>query len=503
MMYTAVIADDEKIEQKVIQKILQEFCPKVKVMSCVSNGMKLVESVEALRPDIIIVDINMPVMNGLDALEILRLKKITAKIIVVTAYSKFEFAKKALSFGAEEYILKPVNEQALVDAVNKICMQLDAEKKSSKEKEGQKEYRKMLERELISEMLLGEISTQNCEKYRELSEQPMENVCTAVLRGEFQDSEETILEHLKRFCLCFGKMYKESLVICMFLPEVLEGGYKVWINEVLECMKVRSEKTDWSELVIGISACKTSLEELVAGVKESQMAIREMRKPGIYFFEEDTERAADYSREVYECQECLRQEKTAAFQSSVHKAFQKFDADEMPAEFLRTFAWRIMMDGNQQKEYSFLACEQSWNYWERMLQEQESSEIKKILLEWGIRQEGHKKEIAMCDDYIREGLNYMGRYYMNDLSLNIVAKAVNISSFYFSRLFKKNMKRTFMEVLTDIRFIYGINFLYEGKMTTQQISLEIGYQNVSYFYRLFRKKMGMTTGEMKNYLQLL
>lgn len=89
-MYTLVIADDEKIEQRVLQKMVQELCPGIKEVVCVSNGMKLVECIDQVHPDIVVLDINMPVMNGLDALEIIRLKKNDAKIVVVTAYSKFE-----------------------------------------------------------------------------------------------------------------------------------------------------------------------------------------------------------------------------------------------------------------------------------------------------------------------------------------------------------------------------------------------------------------------------
>lgn len=92
-MYRLIIADDQPIECRALEhKIKSEF-PDIQILPSVYDGIQLLKSVEEHRPDIAIVDINMPGLDGLEAIEILKMKKIDIKVVIHTSYSEFEYAR--------------------------------------------------------------------------------------------------------------------------------------------------------------------------------------------------------------------------------------------------------------------------------------------------------------------------------------------------------------------------------------------------------------------------
>lgn len=132
-MYRIVIADDEAMERKVLEKMIRESCPEAELLPSVSNGIELVNSIETYAPDIAVIDINMPGFNGLDAMEIVRLKNLQTHFIVVSAYGKFEYAQKAIHLGACDYLLKPVSEAKLAQSIQKVAGQLQEEQRQQAE----------------------------------------------------------------------------------------------------------------------------------------------------------------------------------------------------------------------------------------------------------------------------------------------------------------------------------------------------------------------------------
>ena len=112
-MYRILIADDEPIERKVISKKIQEFFPGQTEVFQAENGREAMEIFERENCDIVLIDIEMPGMNGLDAAERIRDMDRGCSIIFLTAFDEFNYAKKAISVKALEYLLKPANEEEL------------------------------------------------------------------------------------------------------------------------------------------------------------------------------------------------------------------------------------------------------------------------------------------------------------------------------------------------------------------------------------------------------
>ena len=113
------------------------------------DGIRGLERIERLKPDLIVSDIRMPGMDGLELLERLREKGIGAEVIFVSGYSDFEYARRALRFGCTDYLLKPIEEKELTECLIKLKKKLDLEKEEKTEPK--EEYRS--ENSMVKEIL--------------------------------------------------------------------------------------------------------------------------------------------------------------------------------------------------------------------------------------------------------------------------------------------------------------------------------------------------------------
>ena len=126
-MYKILIADDEKIVRELIKKNLYASNLPIQSVISVENGKEALEKTRMERPDIIITDIVMPFMDGLEFLECLKQENIQVKTLIISGYDEFEYAKKAISLEVTEYLLKPFLPEELIEVLQKMIVRLQQE----------------------------------------------------------------------------------------------------------------------------------------------------------------------------------------------------------------------------------------------------------------------------------------------------------------------------------------------------------------------------------------
>lgn len=124
-MYKVLIADDEDIIRRGLASMVSQH-PKLEVVATAEDGEIAMEKAEQVRPDLLLVDINMPFMNGFALIEAAKKLLPEAQIIIVTGYDDFAFAKKALQLGVADYIMKPVMEEPFFAVLDKAVARLDS-----------------------------------------------------------------------------------------------------------------------------------------------------------------------------------------------------------------------------------------------------------------------------------------------------------------------------------------------------------------------------------------
>lgn len=118
-MIKAILVDDELHGLETLNILLSEYCPEVKVMEKCSSAKKALDAIEKTKPDLVFLDIEMPVMNGFELLE--QFEQIPFSVIFTTSYD--QYAIKAIRFSALDYLLKPVDPRELITAVHKVNRQ--------------------------------------------------------------------------------------------------------------------------------------------------------------------------------------------------------------------------------------------------------------------------------------------------------------------------------------------------------------------------------------------
>ena len=118
-MIKAILIDDEVHCIDTLSILLSDYCPEVEVMEICSSAKKGLEAIEKLKPGLVFLDIEMPVMNGFELLQ--QFKEIPFSVIFTTSYD--QYAIKAIRFSALDYLLKPIDPKELIAAVHKIQAQ--------------------------------------------------------------------------------------------------------------------------------------------------------------------------------------------------------------------------------------------------------------------------------------------------------------------------------------------------------------------------------------------
>ena len=131
MIFRIVIADDENAEREILSDILTRHFGQGVDIRCVENGRQAVTMVTISEADIVLMDIEMPGLSGIEAARQIKAESPDVKMIFVTAFPLFSYAQEAVKLGASDYILKPVNSDDVIASVQRAMDQREAERQLS------------------------------------------------------------------------------------------------------------------------------------------------------------------------------------------------------------------------------------------------------------------------------------------------------------------------------------------------------------------------------------
>lgn len=224
-MYKLMIADDEALERQALRHFIEHSKVEIgEIFEC-SNGIEAVKTALLEQPDICILDIKMPGLTGLEAMEQIRAVNKNCKVIFSTAYSYFDYAVKALQAGALDFMVKPVKKEKLIQVVNKAIDELDAERNQEAYQSKITDLTYVLEKRILRELIMGQTDEETLwffdamgikEAYgciffvrfqREISEEEKARL-SKLLRGDLTAAGYTHLLYVHRKsidCMIFSK----------------------------------------------------------------------------------------------------------------------------------------------------------------------------------------------------------------------------------------------------------------------------------------------------------
>lgn len=489
------------------------------------------------KPDILITDIRMPFMDGLELCKLVKKELPNIKILILSGYDEFDYAKEAIRLGVTEYLLKPISSGKLLEALNGVSESIRREKEDKdlvrKYMEEMRENTEHEKQKFFEQMIAGNLSMADAletgEKYEMNLSAGMynlllfrftlgeENRKSGELLGEAEYAIEKLTERLEYVFEFQRGVEGWAFLLMADNEEQMSERVKELSKDLEEIMKNYSTIAYFG----GIGQPVARLRELEESFREAERALaaRFTMELNRIISVEDIRMAQNVDTlddieitnfgEIEKTRTMLEKFLNNGAEDEIDE-FVDVYINELSEENLKSVLMRqyIIMDayivmmsfcekfegieGEMQAQSEELknsmktiqTLEEIKNYI-RML-------LKKII---GVRDTISGRRYS---DIIEIAKDQIRKTYMSDeISLNTIAAEVGMSPSYFSSIFSKEMGKTFVEYLTEIRMDRAKELLMCSSMKTSEIGYEVGYKDPHYFSYIFKKTQNCTPKEFR------
>lgn len=528
-MYKIMLADDEGIVIDSLKFIIEkEFGDECQI-EYAKTGRSVIELAENYRPDIAIMDIQMPGINGIDAMKEIRANNKNIIFIVMSAYDKFDYAKEAIKLGVMEYITKPMEKNKIIAALQKAMGKIDKERmKRSNDlliREKLETVVPIIESGLIYNMLFQEHFTEDIDNYKNLLGLTQNQAyMLAVVCGDGQEGshmtnavgssvkmqqhDKVVRECMKEYypnCIVGSAMGNKLAVMIPYDGDKMEYNERIAIIEKSrELVRDLRRKTDIS-FRVGISSVKT-LEEARDSYKEALNALT--MTTGSVAHVDDLPIGCQYEADypIHLEKRLFAEVKNGETDHAIATAETYFDlvaanyADDLMNMRLKVLEFALFAEHLAYESggmtYEFRARE---DYLPTIMAINDLDTLKK----WFRDKIGTATHNVSCKaseksmSVVETAKEYIQNNYSKDISLDDVSRTVNISPYYFSKIFKEETGEGFVEYLTGIRIEKAKELLNTTEYSIKEICSMVGYADPNYFSRSFKKNVGVTPTEYK------
>jgi len=532
-MYRILLADDEGIMLESLKHTILSNFKDIVEIQCAKTGRAVIELAESFRPDITFMDIQMPGINGIQAIKEIRRTNQQMLFIIISAYDVFDYAKEAINLGVIDYLTKPVNRKTIIDVLMKALKIIDEARKERSESLKIQEKLEIvvpiIENGLIYQILLQEDNIQDILHFKNLlniSEcfgcmmilQFGESIKDTVLTNavgmsvKAQSFYEYFCEIAKSFfnCIIGPVMVSKIALFLPFAKESLEYDERIQMIEKSRNMVRRLEQMIDAKFKIGIGRVK-KLEELKDSYKEAVKALDE-GKGRVTHIEDmptnidyDGEYPIDIEKKLYQMvaradSSGARDQANAFFDWMVKNyADCKEDIQIKVLEFVMSAEKEAFEHGNMRYGFRYRK-----DYLSQVVNCQTNDELRSWLLEKIaiVCQFMRTSQDKEAKSLVAKAKQYIDCNFHKDISLDDVSKIVNISPYYFSKVFKDEAEENFIEYLTRKRMESAKTLLIKPELSIKEICVMIGYSDPNYFSRVFKKYEGITPSEYRENLGL-
>lgn len=525
-MYSVFLVDDEPIVLEGIRTKIDWESSGFTFAGEATDGEIALSMIHELKPDILITDIKMPFMDGLQLASTIKKTQPWIKIIILSGHDEFDYAKKAISIGIEDYILKPFTSEEIITALNKAAKQIDKERKQlsdiSRMKEELKSSEKLIQKEFLNNLVHGSADmTTLMQKSQELGLDLFSRYYKIIIskisskNGSSQNQQEacSLLNSYSSSweqTNCFFHHTNWLVSICKGInqTELEENVFR--IAENIEHIVTQNEDctvvTSIGKTVEHLSSISESYEDakkiIEIGNLENQNRIIstediQMNSTGLLELKENdpmVERLKyagknDISAIIEESMELI---------NSNPGQFQFF-ASYLLADLIFAVSKLVENLGGNIKETKPEILQRS--FIDSAVQDEEHfrTDVASVLnfaLEYR-----DSKITGKYGDVILKAKKYIDENYADqNTTLTTVAEVVCLSPNHFSTIFSQECKTTFIEYLTNVRIENAKRLMKETDMKGYDIAYECGFSDPHYFSYIFKKNTGLSPREFKGSL---
>lgn len=531
--YKILMADDEaEIRDGMIQKLDWNVLG-FEVAASAENGVEALELLEQAKPDVIMTDIKMPFMDGLEfiekAVEILP----TVKIIVFSGFDDFEYAQKAIRLNVEEYLLKPISSaqmtESLINLKKKMDKELEERSDIDRLRKSYLESYPVMREQLISGILERTVPQQQilqkARQYQVDSEKGYRAVVLVAVDREpivevkgqisaFTGKEELVPIAIRQIMeAVLGRFHKaDCLLHGDFVIGVVQLNYEsqisILINEVNEICR-EGRKVTGMEIAAGIGGVVENLEEISYSYREAGNAVEYSMLKGrseggrcVYIKDVEPE---DLSGRLQFSETEERAFLTAIKAGNVEKIrkltsgfFSKLEQSKLPyhryqAHIFELFTLAMRLSNAYQLDLKGAFGGEA-NYISTLFGLHSLGQIEEWFMRGFLKLGGMIQKERMDSG---KSLTFRAKAFVEEhfpdasLSVERLCEELHVSPAYFSTVFKKETGKSFVSYLTEVRLNEAVRLLDTTSDKTYVIAAKAGYAEPNYFSYVFKKKYGV------------
>lgn len=527
-MAKILICDDEGIVQESLKFIIRKSFGSECEIESAKNGRAAIELAEIFRPDIIFMDIQMPGINGIEAMQEIQNENRNVIFIVISAYDKFEYSQRSIDVGVMAYLTKPMKKDTVTEVLRKALARVKERREKArhdlKVKEKLEAVVPIIESGFVYSVLLEEAGEEEQSAYRGLLD-----VDTAYGYSMVLECGDELRKGVLSNTVGAGiRLQKHSIIFREIIRETTGGiSGALMANKVIVLVPCREKEESYEERVQKIDNIRVMLRKLEQQTElKFKAGIGKVKLWGevTESYKEALEAVRQGLGKVTHAQDlsvgCIYEESyPSELEKELFAAISGGDEQRMRRHALEFMEWlhettKEVNNIARLKAMEFVLFAEQTAYRQgavvyRLEDRREYLDIVMALKSyeeltvWFIeKMSAACRHVAMkqqekTDNVVEKAVEYIAGHFSGDLSLETVAQQVNISPYYLSRLFKEAEGINYIEYVTKLRIDYAKKELGFSPKSIKEICHESGYTDPNYFSRIFKKWTGLTPTEYR------
>lgn len=493
--FSVLIVDDEKIDRDAYRLMLSRCMPSLRVIGEAENGMQAVRFSCEHKPDLILMDIEMPTLSGIEAIRLLRAEQLSINFVIISAYDHFEYAKEALDLGVLGFLVKPVSEAELTREMERVVAILS-----------EKQNR------LIAQMDVLESGRPTLSK-------------VALLDSLFYAIRANVPSTVHTLADLYGRDISSGVVVIALAEEDVPEAFISWLQKG----KVPSATLLWHEGPMLTFLWNSNAEsDLLDSLEYLYAEIRSYFRVCMHFFAGGKYASLrDINRSFMQAVSLMDSDNVIRVYDPIADAHRKYPypfdrelsllenlqhgnrerctqlladmIEEVDAscargnfEKLKFVMYELLMTLNRQEFRSAQAGDAA-----KLLERNRYSEISdglslKAYFLAGIDALIGSDGQQAGSEKMRPILDYIRSHYNRDIPLSSLARRFYFSQGYLGRLLREITGLSYTEIVTRLRIERAAELLLNTQNSIGEISAEVGYKDANYFTKVFKKVTGRT-----------
>lgn len=528
-MIKALIVDDDIEMLQGLANIINWEDYGFSIVGKAKDGFEALNIISEIMPDVVITDITMPVMNGLELIREAKKFKPEIKSIIISCHEEFDYAREAIRLEADEYIIKhTLTEGELINVINKLKIKIENENEQRENLSRANSVLNINKYAILEKFFIDILENNIIDKEEIYNRATLSKV--ALPTGNFRlitffvdDMDEVLVQcpiqeySLFKFCILniIEDFIKEKEYINVFSYHRNNFALLYWDNtdEVFIKQKIISMVKEIQYNVQAIlrfklSVCFSCVYDSILNLKKAVEETEALRMAYFYqgageiittnrvFKNKNTNNL--YREFGPEFKGLLSIHKRSELMECINKLFERIVEGDYSPNSVNTLLRRLIVDIESVLSKYEVNMEAFQVKGDTLLMYRKTVEE---ALQYMFEKLGESRNITSRIE-IKNVIEYIEMHISEEISCESMANYINMNSSYFSRLFKNEIGMNFSDYLANKRMDVATELLNNSDYSIEEITKAIGIESISYFYRAYKKITGNTPGDVRNRVRL-